>query len=131
MLNPSQADANHDDPTLRACSQFAQRWGYSKLEIVNLFAYRTAYPNQLKQASDPIGPQNDRYLLEAAQSAEKIILAWGNWGSYLQRAAIVITLLQTHHHKLYCLECNTTGQPRHPLYIKRNVLPQGWASALI
>ena len=80
MLNPSQADAERDDPTIRACSQFAQRWGYHQLNIVNLFAYRTPHPSNLQQTSEPIGPDNDHYLLQATESANKVILAWGKIG---------------------------------------------------
>ena len=64
MLNPSQANAEQDDPTIRACSQFAKRWGYNQLNIVNLFAYRATQPSMLTKANDPIGPDNDRFLLQ-------------------------------------------------------------------
>lgn len=126
MLNPSQANADQDDPTIRACSQFARRWGYHQLSIVNLFAYRTPQPKTLQQASDPIGPDNDYYLLQAAESAHKVILAWGNWGTFLKRDQTVVKLLSSHHHKLHCLMRNNSGQPRHPLYIKRTIQPKPW-----
>lgn len=126
MLNPSQANATDNDPTIRACSQFAQAWGYPQLEVVNLFAYRTPHPSALAQAEDPIGPDNDRYLLAAAAAADKIILAWGNWGSFLNRDQAVVTLLTPHSHKLYCLIHNRSGQPRHPLYVSRMTVPQRW-----
>ena len=126
MLNPSTANAEKDDPTIRACSQFAQHWGYNQLTVVNLFAYRTPHPSALEKTTDPIGPNNDRYLVEATTSADKVILAWGNSGNLLNRAQTVLSLLHTYKHKLYTLERNHSNQPRHPLYIKRTTVPKLW-----
>lgn len=123
MLNPSRADAQQDDPTLRACTQFAQRWQYGSLTVVNLFAYRTPHPRLLKTAAAPIGPENDRYLLAAAQAADRIVLAWGNEGGLWERDRAVLNLLLTHHQKLFCLSRNRTGHPRHPLYVRRDTTP--------
>lgn len=128
MLNPSQANAEQDDPTIRACSQFAQRWGYNQLNVVNLFAYRATQPSLLPKATDPIGPANDRFLLEAAETTHQIILAWGNRGQLLKRHQTVLELLACYRHKLHCLARNHSGHPRHPLYIKRNIMPQPWNS---
>jgi len=46
-LNPSTADAQNDDPTIRRCMGFAQDWGFNELIMVNLFAYRTPHPLHL------------------------------------------------------------------------------------
>ena len=42
MLNSSRADAEVNDPTITRCINFALSWGYGRLEVVNLFAYRTS-----------------------------------------------------------------------------------------
>ena len=120
MLNPSRADAVCDDPTLRACIQFAQRWDYASLSVVNLFGYRSPHPPELKQAMDPVGPQNDEYVLKAAQAAQQVVLAWGNGGSLQGRDHAVLTLLHPLWSKLSYLQMNRSGQPRHPLYIRRD-----------
>ena len=53
MLNPNSADASLNDPTITRCINFAKSWGYGRLEVVNLFAYRTSKPSLLKQAAEP------------------------------------------------------------------------------
>lgn len=119
MLNPSTADAQTDDATIRRCTQFAKSWGYGSLDVVNLFALVATYPAQLQDVADPIGSENDRYLLTTGQNASTLILAWGNWGRLLERDRAVFKLL-AHLPNIYCLGMNKTGQPRHPLYLKRD-----------
>lgn len=65
MLNPSTADASANDPTIVRCRNFAYSWNYGSLEVVNLFAYRATNPRVLRTVQDPIGPENDRHIIEA------------------------------------------------------------------
>jgi hypothetical protein len=65
MLNPSTADSNTDDPTIRRIRAFSQAWGFGALTVVNLYAWRATDPRDLWQAPGPVGPENDAYLVEA------------------------------------------------------------------
>ncbi len=79
-LNPSTADDNFDDPTIRRMMSFANDWGYKEIEVVNLFAYRATDPKQLKKVDDPIGPENDGYINRRIRSryCAEVIFCWGS-----------------------------------------------------
>lgn len=129
MLNPSTADAVVNDPTIRRCISFAQSWGYGSLEVVNLFAYRATNPHTLSRVANPIGPENDRYLLAARQRAQTVILAWGNWGTLQSRNQAVISLLS--QQDIYCLGITQAGHPRHPLYIQGSTTPVPFQKSML
>ena len=113
MLNPSTADADEDDPTIRRCKSFAQREGCSALEVVNLYAHRATDPKQLWQVLDPIGPENDRYITDAVEHAGVVIAGWGAHAKRM-RAKAVERLLPG----AFALGFTKQGSPKHPLYIK-------------
>lgn len=118
MLNPSRADELHNDPTIRRCIDFAYVWGFGSLEVVNLFAYCTSNPTELLRVNDPIGKDNDHFLIQAVANAHFTVIAWGTQGTLLDRNRHVLDLLaQTEN--LYCLGHTKEGHPRHPLYLKK------------
>lgn len=121
MLNPSTADASKDDPTIRRCIGFAQKWKYGGVIVVNLFAFRATKPKALKKAEDPVGPENDEIILEACTSAGRIVGAWGAHGTYESRDELVENLLLDH--ELLCLRKTKKGHPEHPLYIPSEQVP--------
>lgn len=124
MLNPSIADDEIDDPTIRRCIGFAKSWGYGSLEVVNLFAYRATDPDELKLCLDPIGPDNDKYINEAICRAGMIITAWGTKGSLMRRNKEVMKILHPYSPK--CLEITKAGHPKHPLYVAANIRLQNY-----
>jgi hypothetical protein len=126
-LNPSDADETLDDPTIRREVSFAKAWGFAGLAKWNLFGFRTPYPRDLKLAADPIGPDNDRHLLQLAQGASLIVACWGDKGSMLGRNAAVLKRLQ--RFDLHCLGLTRAGHPRHPLYLKADLKPELWMPA--
>ncbi len=128
MLNPSTADALKNDSTIARCLAFAHRWDFGMLEVVNLFAYKTANPSDLLKVSNPIGEENDHFLLQAIARAFCIVAAWGTKGILLNRDKHVLRLL-AYHQTLYCLGFTRGGHPRHPLYVKGNAGLVPWIPA--
>jgi hypothetical protein len=123
MLNPSTADGDTDDATIRKCIAFTNRLGYCSLYVVNLFAWRTARPEELLFVSDPVGPLNDFYLGARAGSdccAPEIIAAWGSLDfcrarpTLLQRVPQVMRELGVLPRRVMCLGTTKNGDPRHP-----------------
>lgn len=125
MLNPSTADADVDDPTIRRCIGFTKSWGYSRLFVGNLFAYRATRPAELKTARDPVGHPNDVWLRSMARGAKLVIAAWGAHGP-AGRAAEVTTIL-TEWGEVHCLGLTKAGRPRHPLYVRGETQPVPFA----
>lgn len=118
MLNPSRADAEVDDPTIRRCIGFAHDLGFGGMTALNLFALRTPHPAELKTATDPVGPENDAHLEALVHAGGTIIAAWGTHGALRGRDLAFRNLAQSADKELLSLGRTRAGQPRHPLYIK-------------
>ncbi|BBD23510.1 DUF1643 domain-containing protein [Streptococcus constellatus] len=118
-LNPSITDENIDDPTITRCINFAKDWGYGTLLMANLFAFRSTYPKDIYLIDDPIGKDNDYYLLECVTQSDLIVACWGNNGTYMNREKVITELVPN----LYCLQKNKNGTPHHPLRPPRNIHP--------
>jgi len=123
MLNPSTADANHEDPTVRRCMGFAEKWGYGGIVVGNIFAYRATDPNDMFSAEDPVGPKNDLYLRWLSAQAILTVCAWGNHGTHIGRSEKAKPLLAGN---ICHLGLTKTKQPKHPLYLKKDLKPQPW-----
>ena len=128
MLNPSVADAEADDPTIRRCIGFARSWGFGGLVAVNLFAWRDTHPSGMKRAADPVGPEGDAPILEAARLASLTVAAWGVHGAHLGRGSQVAALLRAAG-PLHHLGLTKDGHPRHPLYLRGDARPERWRDA--
>jgi hypothetical protein len=124
MLNPSTADAEKNDPTVRRCLGFSKelRWDgrriYSSMYVLNLFALRSTDPKALREVDDPIGPDNDAWILRTASRSDLVVCAWGSHGAHLRRGVNVIGMLRERQVKLHCLGTTKAGYPKHPLYLR-------------
>lgn len=117
MLNPSTADAELDDPTIRRCRGFARDWGCAGLNVANLYAYRATKPADLWTAAHPEGPLNDYYLASLARDHKDFVCAWGA-NARPERVYAVSEILKASGARLWCLGTTKSGAPRHPLYVR-------------
>lgn len=119
-LNPSTADAIIDDPTIRRCIGFAKIWGFNRLLMVNLFAFRATDPSVMKNAEEPEGEFNFPIVCGASRNAELTIAAWGTHGSFKDQDKKYLSGLKNPHH----LGFTKAGHPKHPLYLRADIKPQ-------
>ena len=126
-LNPGTGDTDGKPrPTLRRMRAWTEGLGHSALVIVNLFAFRTTYPKELRAAArdgiDIIGDENDETIREWSSGAAATVGAWGAGGRLLCRGAQVAAMVPD----LLCLGLTGRGEPRHPLYVPSTVETIGY-----
>lgn len=126
MLNPSNADAMHDDPTLWRIMGFSFRWGYGGLVVGNLYPFITANPATMLRwragfAESPAAREafvRNRYdCAEAFRDCPLLMAAWGNGArqddvnEWMGAVSSEIGRELSWH----CLGRNADGSPKHPL----------------
>ena len=85
--------------------------------VVNLFADRATDYRELFKVRDPIGEENNRFLMQAVESCSTVVLGWGARGTLLGRDRQVMSLFAGMK-DVYCLGITKDRKPRHPLYVK-------------
>lgn len=130
-LNPSTADENVDDATVRRCKAFARDWGFGVYRMLNVYAWRSTDPRALPKVKDPVGPDNDVHLIRGTKDAGLVVCAWGTHvnDAVATREADIVGMLRAAGRTLHCLRTNTDGTPAHPLYLPGSLRPMLFAGA--
>lgn len=134
MLNPSTATEAQNDPTVQRCETRARRWGFDGLLVLNIFAFRATDPKDMLAAADPVGPLNDRTIMDAlaglamnGAGGSQIICGWGTHGNHRNRSAAVLDMIARHGITPMALSWTKDGHPQHPLYIGYDRKPRARA----
>jgi hypothetical protein len=135
MCNPSVADATTLDRTVSKCLYWSILWGFHMLLVTNVFSVCSTNPQAIYDIDDPIGPENNDYISLAMEWAKNsngmVICAFGNHATYLSRNLTVQLEAANIGVPLYCLELNKEDIPKHPLYIKKEIVPKIWKYACV
>lgn len=115
MLNPSTADGLANDPTIRRNIAFTKRDGFGGILVVNLCAFRSTDPANLKTAGDAFGPLNEFAVYQAAQIGGTVLVAWG---AAKINPMFVLERFRSAGARVVCLGKTKDGHPRHPLYVR-------------
>lgn len=129
-VNPSTADENNDDATIRKEMGFGKRLGWGRIIKVNLFPLRATDVRELAGRGIPpnvwlhnIGAQS-----EAFRIADLIIPCWGSRTKIpLPKSEIGAIIFATWERfsvcdesKVKCFGVTKSGDPRHPLMLAYN-----------
>lgn len=126
MLNPSTAGTHVDDPTIRRVRGFTLREGYAGFVVVNVWALRATDPRDLHKRRGAFEPENiDRVWREVWR--RDVVVAWGanvSRGPGLQRVQLALRVASS----VRCLGLTRSGQPRHPLMLRKDTPLVPWHS---
>lgn len=128
LLNPSIADEQILDPTLKRCAGFAQRAGYGGMEITNLFPLVSTDPKGLARFDHAAGrPRNLAHIRDLAERTT-LVLGFGDvftaaWLRSLALPALRDLATVLDGLTVYALAVTENLSPRHPLARGRAHIP--------
>ena len=123
MNNPSTADHEVDDPTIKRCKSFTAMWGCTRLVVGNVNPHRSTDPKLTERPSIDTLAINDKHLLSMAEEALVIICAWGAAADPALVVRAWRLLDEAYPRKMCALGLTKGGSPKHPLYIKATTKP--------
>jgi hypothetical protein len=112
-LNPSIADEQQDDKTIRQCIDWARGQGCGGLLMLNAYSFRAKLPSDLKKAPDPFGDQTPEKIVEMCKG-KRVVVAWGGHAIYRGRGAKIAAAFAKAGMELDCWGFNEKGSPKHP-----------------
>ena len=120
-INPSTADADIDDHTVRKWFGFAERNNAKRFIVGNAFALRSTDVKGLLDSEDPIGVDNDKYLSKIIEEADLLVPCWGSRrktpNALHQRFDDILSMLASSGKPVMCLGTTKSGDPKHPLML--------------
>lgn len=130
MCNPSTANSDVNDSTIRRCIGFSKSFGSGGLTVINAYAYRATKPAAMWTAQaagvDIVGPENDRWLTtQLTRVSGRVIVAWGTHPK-LARVREVDRLIRLVGRESLGLGVTKDGSPRHPLMVSAATELRPW-----
>lgn len=114
MLNPSTADSDKDDPTIKIIKQHAIAWGYGGIYVGNLYATCCSKSRDLV-ISDERDIVNETHIREMRQLCEKVVYGWGTKGPLGKKQKEPQWLRDMVGETAYCIDVTKKDNiPKHP-----------------
>ena len=115
-LNPSTADEELNDQTIRNGIGFSRNWGYGGIFMCNLFTLVSKDPDELNKRQ-PLCIGSDLPMRVIRKRVDKAVACWGGLVRGICKGGDRVERIIWDHSPLYCLGKTKDGDPKHPLYI--------------
>lgn len=109
-LNPSTANYETNDPTIRQLISRLPYLGFGGFQMTNLYALVSSKPSALSDVPDAL-KDNDLWLEKIAHQCDGIIFCWGTFKQAHYRAS----LMKKKFPNAKCFGHAKSGEPIHPL----------------
>lgn len=120
-LNPSKATKVKNDNTITRLVGLIKNLEYGGFYMMNLFAFITPYPKELKKVQDILG-ENNKWLTEISAKCQDTIFCWGGFKilSLYNKFSERVDFMKEMFPDALCFGKTNGGEPRHPLMLRNN-----------
>ena len=131
-INPSTAEPDNLDPTLKSVSRIAEGNGYDSWLMFNVYAQRATRPDDMDlHRNEDLHRENMaafQAILKQVAAKGKSPVIWAAWGAIIEKRswlkACVCDMVQIacKYNSLWVCagQCSKNGHPHHPLYLRKD-----------
>lgn len=121
-INPSTAEPNSLDPTLKRVSKYAIKNGFDSWIMLNIYPQRATSPNNLHlEADESLHQKNIEYITSILE--KRHLLLWAAWGESITTRSYLMGCLRSINEIATRCGCqwvslgnSASMHPHHPLY---------------
>ena len=126
-INPSTAEPDNLDNTLKSVERIAHSNGYDSFIMFNVYAQRATDPDLMEKEFNPALHRENMKAFDYILSLSERPSIWAAWGTIIKKrkylplcVADMIKLGEEHHARWYTAGARSKagGHPHHPLYLR-------------
>ena len=130
-INPSTAEPDHLDKTLKSVERIAKGNGYDSFVMFNVYAQRATRPDDMdREVNAALHRANMdafRYLLSHVGEGVRPAV-WAAWGTIIEKRPYLpacvremVSIGEEYGARWLCAgKCSAKGHPHHPLYLRKD-----------
>lgn len=127
-INPSTAEPDHLDNTLKSVERIALGNGYDSFLMFNVYAQRATNPNTMERICNPELHRENMEAFRYILSISPAPAIWAAWGSLIEKRGYLsqclrdmLSIGKEFGAAWYCAGAITkAGHPHHPLYLRKD-----------
>ncbi|MBQ7345870.1 MAG: DUF1643 domain-containing protein [Oscillospiraceae bacterium] len=127
-INPSTAQPDALDNTLKSVERIAHGNGFDSFIMFNVYAQRATRPDDMERQCNPLLHQENMEAFRYVLSISKEPVVWAAWGAIIEKRKYLpqcvrdmVRIGQDHRASWCCAGAiSKKGHPHHPLYLRKD-----------
>ncbi len=127
-INPSTAEPDHLDNTLKSVERIALGNGFDSFIMFNVYAQRATNPDAMEKEYNPVLHRENLEAFRHVLSIGEKPAVWAAWGAIIEKRKYLpdcvremVRIGQEYDAAWYCAGAITKkGHPHHPLYLRKD-----------
>ena len=127
-INPSTAEPDHLDNTLKSVQRIALAGGFDSFVMFNVYAQRATDPDAMERTCNPLLHRENMAAFDYELSLSKSPAVWAAWGAIIEKRDYLLDCLrdmiaigEKRNARWFSAgPISKKGHPHHPLYLRKD-----------